>query len=110
MNRYMEKTILGLGVILVGASLLTACNTVKDTATGVEHTAVGVGQTVTGAFVGAKKDVKATETAVVAHHKAHHKAHKKAAHKAHKKAHHKAHRKMAEKPVETTEASAPAAQ
>ena len=83
MNRYMEKTVLGLGVILVSASLLTACNTVQGTAVGVEHTAAGVGQTVTGAVVGAGKDIHATEQAIVAshkkavHHKAHHKAMKK---------------------------------
>ena len=118
----MQKTIMGLGVVLVSASLLTACNTVKDTATGIEHTAAGVGQTVTGAFVGAGQDVKATEKAVTTHHKAakkaHHKAHKKAHHKAHKKAHHKAHKKMHhkamkkmdEKSAAPAEMQAPAAQ
>ena len=74
----MEKTILGLGVVLVSASLLTACNTLKGAADGVESTAVGVGQTVTGTVVGAEKDIKATEKAVTTHHKAHKKAqHKK---------------------------------
>lgn len=83
MNRYMEKTVLGLGVILVSASLLTACNTVKGTAVGVEKTAIGVGQTATGAVVGAEKDIHATEKAMMPahkktmHHKAHHKAMKK---------------------------------
>ncbi len=114
MKGTMQKTIMGLGVILVSASLLTACNTVKDTATGIEHTAAGVGQTVTGAFVGAGKDVKATEKAVTTHHKAakkaHHKAHKKAHHKAHKKMHHKAMKKMDEKAAAPAEMQAPAAQ
>lgn len=56
---YKEKTRLGLGIVLLGASLLTACNTVKGTAVGVEHTAVGVGQTAEGAVVGAEKDIHA---------------------------------------------------
>ncbi len=83
MNCYMEKTVLGLGVILVSASLLTACNTVQGTAVGVGHTAAGIGQTVTGAVVGAGKDIHATEKAIVApqkkavHHKPHHEATKK---------------------------------
>ena len=104
MNRYMEKTILGLSVVLVSASLLTACNTVKGTANGIEHTAVAVGQTVTGTVVGAEKDVKATEKAMKPAHKA---AHKKAMKKVHHKAHHKTMKKMDEKPAEATEAKAP---
>ena len=56
---YIEKTVLGLGIVLLSTSLLTACNTVKDTTVGVEHTAVGVGQTVEGAAVGAGKDINA---------------------------------------------------
>lgn len=65
---YKEKTLLGLGIVLVGASLLTACNTVKGTAVGVEHTAVGVGQTATGAVVGAGKDIRKTARVIEDNH------------------------------------------
>jgi len=77
---YFRKGLLGVGVVLTGLSLLTAC------------------QTVEGTFQGAKKDI-ATDEAVMnravtpAHKTEMHKAthHKKAMHKAkhHKKAMHK---------------------
>ncbi len=85
MNHYMEKTVFALGVVLVGASLLTACNAVQGTATGLEDTAVGVGKTVTGTVVGAGKDINAVKQAMVpvrtkalhkaVHHITHHHAH-----------------------------------
>lgn len=52
----------GLGIIVLGAFLLSACNTVQGTATGVEHTAYDVGQTVEGTAVGAEKDIHAVTT------------------------------------------------
>ena len=106
MKRYMEKTVLGLGIVVIGASLLTACNTLQDAANGVENTTVAIGKTVTGTVGGAKKDVNNAEKAVTAHHKAHHKAHKKA----HHKVHHKAMKKAAKKPAVAAEANAPAAE
>ena len=63
MIRTIGKTAAGLSVILASTLLLSACNTVHDTASGVQQTAYGVDQTVTGAAVGAQQDVKA----VVAH-------------------------------------------
>lgn len=92
MKRYMEKTVLGFSVVLLSASLLTACNT-------VEGTAVGLGRTATGAVAGAGKDIHAVERTMTPGHKkaVHHKAHKKAVHhKAHKKTHHKAMKKDTE--------------
>lgn len=87
MNRYIKGTASSLAIILTSVSLLTACNTVKDSANGIEQTAAGVGHTITGAVVGAEQDVKATKKAITAHRKAPvHKAHKKVAHKA---VHHK---------------------
>ncbi len=54
----------GLGIILVSATLLSGCNTIKGTTAGVEKTASGVGQTIVGTVVGAGKDIQATEKAI----------------------------------------------
>lgn len=54
-----EKTVTGLGVLLFGALLLSSCNTLQGTESGVKQTAYGVGQTVEGAAVGAEKDIHA---------------------------------------------------
>ncbi len=70
MIRYKEKAAMALGVVLVSASLLTACNTAEDTAMGVENTANGVGQTVNGAATGAEQDLQATEKAMSPAHQA----------------------------------------
>lgn len=37
MNRYMEKAILRVGVVCVGVSLLSACNTTQDSRSYVEQ-------------------------------------------------------------------------
>ena len=55
------------GVALTSAFLLSACNTVHDTASGVKQTAYGVGQTVEGAAVGAKQDVNAVAKSTSKH-------------------------------------------
>ena len=59
MNHTMRKTITGLSVILASTLILSACNTLQDTGDGLKQTAYGVDQTVEGAVVGAKNDVKA---------------------------------------------------
>lgn len=59
MIRNMEKTATGLGVILFGALLLSSCNTLKGTESGVKQTAYGVGQTIERTAVGAEKDLHA---------------------------------------------------
>lgn len=59
MIRNMEKTLYGFSVIAFSAFLLSSCNTVQSTTSGVEHTAYDVGQTVEGTAVGAEKDIHA---------------------------------------------------
>ena len=58
MNHTMRKTITGLSVILASTLMLSACNTLQDTGDGIKQTAYGVDQTVEGAVVGAKQDIK----------------------------------------------------
>lgn len=58
---------ISLGVVLAGASLLSACNTVEGTASGVQQTAYGVGQTVDKTVVGAEKDIQAVEKSTAKH-------------------------------------------
>jgi len=59
MNHTMIKTVAGLSVILASTFLLSACNTLQNTESGIKQTAYGVDQTVEGAAVGAKQDIKA---------------------------------------------------
>ncbi len=58
MIRVMEKNLPVLATILAGAFLLSACNTLQGTESGIKQTAYGVGQTVEGTAVGAEKDIK----------------------------------------------------
>jgi len=62
MIRNIEKAASGLGVIVFGALLLSSCNTLQGTESGVKQTAYGVGQTVEGTAVGAEKDIHAVTT------------------------------------------------
>ena len=79
---YLNKGLLGVGVVLTSLSLLTACQTVEGT--------------VLGAGKGAAADVRSVDNAMTpeakkkaaVHHKAHHKAHHATKH--HHKAHHAA--------------------
>lgn len=68
MIRTLGKTVSGLSVILASSLLLSACNTVQDTASGIKQTAYGVDETVTGAAVGVKQDVKAVAHKSTAKH------------------------------------------
>lgn len=68
MIRNMEKVVAGFGGILFGALLLSSCNTLKGTETGVKQTAYGVGQTVEDTAVGAEKDIHAVTTKSTSKH------------------------------------------
>jgi len=54
----MKKTLLGVGIIAVSASLLSACNTTQDSSTYVERTNTHVVQPTTRTTVLTEKETK----------------------------------------------------
>ncbi len=85
MKRYIERTVLGCGVILLSVSFLTACNTAQGLAVGTEKTVVGTVQ-------GAETDVNSVAHAI---------APTKSKAKVNVKAQHHAHKKMVKKTTTT---------
>ena len=59
MIHHAKKTACGLGIIISCALTLSACDTLNNTASGVEHTAYDAGKTVKSTAVGAEKDINA---------------------------------------------------